>query len=160
MRKVAVLLAVVFVVSGATRSNKLTDANASLDRAEHLWQSSAIPSYSFTVQYSTFLSTYGCSTQTFHVVEGQSRSARTSECEARPDVLGTVPALFRLARSMLSAGHDDVHMEFDSKLGFPIKFYAGGKKGVDGYFKFELTAFTIDPKNTPPNNSLERTRAR
>lgn len=132
-------------------------ARAQLNQAERRWRSVGIDSYEMTVEYSTFLASYGCARQSFSVVRGKARPVANAECDGRfrADVLGTVPALFRLARENLGGdirGNEVVHgltrqveLVVDPRFGVPVRFYGGYYDAEDGFFSFKVVRF--EPKS-------------
>ena len=125
----------------------VVEARAHLERAEALWRRAQPAAYTLTVRHSIELAiaAYGCPQQSFEVEDGQARFVPTAECspeQARPDVLGTVPALFRLIRRELR-GRDDVSLSFDPDVGYPLALYAGTRGMDDGFFAFEVLRFEL-----------------
>ena len=113
-----------------------------LAAAKRLWDKESPDSYEFTVNYSTFILPYGCTPQSFRVVEGRISSLNSADCGARVDKLGSIPALFRLADRQLNAEPNKISFSFDPTFGYPIKFYAGSADIEDDYFMFEVVNFT------------------
>ena len=127
---------------GSTETREVVrDAREKIAKAEKLWKSASIRSYNFTVDYSTFALTYGCTEQSFTVVNGRSTPTSARECASQQDVLGTIPALFRLARKELRIYPDEASFLFDPDSGYPIKFYRGSADAEDIYFTYRITSF-------------------
>ena len=124
-----------------------------LRQAEAHWNLAAPKNYSLTVRYSAFVLEYGCEVQTFNVSGRRSmpRQSDSNRCEFRPDKLGSIPALFRLARQLSVRRPGEVSAEYDPTFGYPTKFYAGSKDVEDDYFLFEVVSFKVADAKSAPN---------
>ena len=121
----------------------MRDAYKHIAEAERLWKRASIRSYEFTVDYSAFALVYGCTEQSFKVIDGRSKPLSVLDCDSDPTRLGTIPALFRLARKELRMIADEASFSFDPEAGYPIEFYRGSSDIEDVYFTFQITRFEI-----------------
>jgi hypothetical protein len=119
-----------------------------LTEAEAQWRAHGPPRYTIKVHYSSFLLRFGCSTQTFRVSSGSSSTLNSSECGARPDKLGSVPALFRFARELLAEKRGDVSAAYDPVYGYPTEFYVARPGLEDNFFLFKVVEFA--PEKSGP----------
>ena len=125
----------------AQTSETARQALEQIAHAEKLWETASVDSYELTVRYSAFMLEYGCDVQSFRVVRNRAKPLASRKCKSRPDVLGTVSALFRLAREELTVYSDEVIFSFDPELGYPVEFYCGFSDMDDAYFAFEIVKF-------------------
>ena len=119
----------------------MRDTREQIADAEKLWRRASIRSYEFTIEYSAFALVYGCTEQSFKVNDGRSKPISAPDCDSHPDILGTIPALFRLARKELRMHPDEASFSFDPESGYPIKFYRGSSDIEDVYFTYQITKF-------------------
>ena len=126
------------------------EASEQLRQAEVRWQHQALKSYSLTVRHSTFVSEYGCETQSFEVKGSRSSPAKAVNCKPRPEEFGSVPALFRLARRLLAQKPDEAIFEFDQIYGYPKKIYVGSSTLEDSYFMYQVIEFKVPDANSNP----------
>jgi hypothetical protein len=141
---VVVVCSIGLLLASHARAQSLETAQQALEQiahAEKLWETASLDSYELTVRYSAFTLEYGCAVQSFRVVNNRARPLASRKCKSRPDVLGTVPALFRLARKELIVYSDEVVFSFDPESGYPVEFYCGFSDMDDAYFAFEIVKF-------------------
>jgi hypothetical protein len=106
-----------------------------------------------TVEYGEMMLGLGCARQSFEVKDGRSKFVPAADCpeeSSRADKLGTIPALFRLARDRLGSGmNDEVSISFDRVLGYPLSFYSGSREGEDAYFAFDVVRLESQDERRP-----------
>jgi len=146
----AVLLAT--APCGASPDVAPSDATHQLEQAQRLWEHAAPHAYSYSVKYSAFVLEFGCEVQRYRVSGSRSTPLAASSCKSRPDVLGSVPALFGLIHKLLRDGYKHIDMSFDGVLGYPKSVYVGNDEFADDYFAFEISGFSSNGQDAPPNN--------